>query len=69
MNENRLEAFEAMLDAILRQYNNTTEKMSLLKVEGKEKTVTYRQLFVNKLQLQAFLSYYQTYGLLEEKST
>jgi hypothetical protein len=39
--------------------------MAKLKAEGKEKTVTYRQLFANKLQLQAMLSYYRTYGLLE----
>lgn len=65
MDENRLKAFEDMLAAILRQYGDTTEKMAELKAEGKEKTVTYRQLFANKLQLQAMLSYYRAYGLLE----
>ncbi len=65
MDEKRLKAFEDMLAAILRQYDDTTEKMAKLKAEGKEKTVTYRQLFANKLQLQAMLSYYRTYGLLE----
>ena len=65
MNEKRLKAFEDMLKAILSQYDSTGEKMAKLKAEGKEKTVTYRQLFANKLQLQAMLSYYQTYGLLE----
>ena len=66
MNEQRLKAFEDMLAAILKQYNDATEKMAKLKAEGKEKTVTYRQLFANKLQLQAILSYYQTYGLLND---
>ena len=65
MDEQRLRAFEDMLAAILRQYDDTTEKMAKLKAEGKEKTVTYRQLFANKLQLQTMLSYYRTYGLLE----
>lgn len=65
MDEKRLKAFEDMLAAIRKQYNDTTEKMAKLKVEGKEKTVTYRQLFANKLQIQAMLSYYRTYGLLE----
>lgn len=51
MDEKRLKAFEDMLAAILRQYDDTTEKMAKLKAEGKEKTVTYRQLFANKLQL------------------
>jgi hypothetical protein len=66
MDEKRLKAFEDMLAAILKQYNDTTEKMAKLKAEGKEKTVTYRQLFANKLQLQAMLSYYRTYGLLDK---
>ena len=67
MDENRLKAFEDMLAAILRQYGDTTEKMAELKAEGKEKTVTYRQLFASKLQLQAMLSYYKAYGLLEDE--
>ena len=67
MDEQRLKAFEDMLAAILRQYDDTAEKMEKLKVEGKEKTVTYRQLFANKLQLQAMLSYYRTYGLVDEE--
>ena len=65
MDEKRLESFENMLKAILSQYDSTVEKMAKLKAEGKEKTVTYCQLFANKLQLQAMLSYYRTYGLLE----
>ena len=65
MDEKRLKAFEDMLKTFLSQYDSTVEKMSKLKGEGKEKTVTYRQLFANKLQLQAMLSYYRTYGLLE----
>lgn len=66
MDEKRLKGFEDMLKAILSQYNSTVEKMAKLKAEGKEKTVTYRQLFANKLQLQAMLSYYQTYGLIDD---
>ena len=67
MDEQRLKAFEDMLAAILRQYDDTTEKMTKLKAESKEKTVTYRQLFASKLQLQAMLSYYRTYKLLEDE--
>ena len=67
MDDKRLKAFEDMLKAILSQYDSTVEKMVKLKAEGKEKTVTYRQLFANKLQLQAMLSYYRTYGLLEDE--
>ena len=67
MDEQRLKAFEDMLAAILKQYDDTMEKMAKLKAEGKEKTVTYRQLFANKLQLQVMLSYYRTYGLVDEE--
>ena len=65
MDEKRLKSFEDMLTTILKQYNDATEKMAKLKAEGKERTVTYRQLFANKLQLQAMLSYYRTYGLVD----
>ena len=65
MNEDRLNAFEKMFSDILAQYDSVTEKLASLKAEGKEKTVTYRQLFTNKLQYQTILSYYRTYGLLD----
>ena len=65
MGEKRLKAFEDMLKAILSQYNSTVEKMVKLKAEGKEKTITYRQIFTNKLQYQTILSYYGTYDLLD----
>ena len=67
MDEKRLKSFEDMLQAILSQYHSTVEKMMKLKAESKEKTVTYRQLFANKLQLQAMLSYYRAYGLIENE--
>ena len=66
MNEERLNAFEKMLSDILSQYDSVTKKMAALKSEGKEKTVTYRQLFTNKLQYQTILSYYRAYGLLDD---
>ena len=57
-----------MLAAVLAQYDATVQKMDKLKAECKEKTVTYRQLFANKLQLQAILSYYKTYGLIDDNN-
>ena len=67
MNEERLTAFEKMLSDILAQYESVAEKLVVLKAEGKEKTVTYRQLFTNKLQYQTILSYYRTYGLWDNE--
>ena len=66
-NENRLEAFEKMLEAVQQNYESVDAKMKQLKAEGKEKTATYRQLMGNKMQYQNMLSLYEIYGLLEEK--
>lgn len=54
-----------MLSDILVRYDSVIEKMAALKAEGKEKTVTYRRLFADKLQMQAISSYYRTCGLLD----
>ena len=67
MNEERYKAFEDMLAVVLERYEDTAKKMAELKAAGKEKTVTYKQLFATKLQLQAMLTYYRTYGLLDER--
>ena len=42
MDEKRLKAFEDMLAAICKQYDDMTEKIAKLKAEDKERTVTYR---------------------------
>ena len=65
MNHERLSAFEKMLSDILTQYDSAAEKLAALKAEEKEKTITYRRLFTNKLQYQAILSCYRTYSLLD----
>lgn len=62
--EERLAAFEAMLDSVQKQYAETTARMDKMKLEGKVKTATYRQLFARKLSLQDVLTLYQVYGLL-----
>ena len=64
--QQRLQAFEDMLSAVLQNYNDADEKMKKLKAEGKEKTATYRQLMGHKLQYQNMLSMYQIYGLLDD---
>ena len=45
----RIEQFEKMLSEIQRKYRTTLEKMEKLKSEGKNKTVTYRQLRVRSI--------------------
>lgn len=61
----RLEAFEKMLLAVQKNYDDTLAKMEKLKADGKVKSATYRQLMGNKLMYQNMLSMYQIYGLME----
>lgn len=62
----RLEAFEKMLEEIKRRYISAGEKMSALKAEGKEKTVTFRQLMTDKIMYRNMLSMYRDYGLTDD---
>ena len=59
------EKFEKMLQAIQTEYKDTVNKMENLRLEGKTKTVTYKQLMGTKVALQNMLSRYEIYGLLE----
>lgn len=65
--EDRLKAFETMLQAVQENCRTTEKKMKRLKEQGKEKSATYRQLMGNKMQYQNMLSMYRIYGLLDEK--
>lgn len=64
--QTRLEAFESMLAAVMQEYRQTAEKMAALKAQGKEKSVTFRQLMARKLELANMLATYRAYGLAEE---
>lgn len=67
MNEQeQLAAYRAMQAAIQQEYDRAADKMAALKAQGKEKTATYRQLFARKLTLSELLSWYKTYGLVQE---
>ena len=60
----RLEAFECMRADLQARLAATEERMQVLRAQGKEKSVTFRQLMGEKLQLQAMLELYRVYGLL-----
>ena len=62
--DKRLEAFENILSSVQQQYEDIEVKMAELKMEGKEKTTTYRQLMANKLRLGDMLAMYKLYDLL-----
>ena len=65
--EDRLKAFETMLQAVQENCRTTEAKMKRLKEQGKETSAIYRQLMGNKMQYQNMLSMYRIYGLLDEK--
>ena len=60
----RLEAFERMLADLQARLAATEDRMQALRAQGKEKSVTFRQLIGEKLQLQAMLELYKMYDLL-----
>ena len=61
----RLEQFEKMMADIKAQSEYETEQMRRLKAEGKEKSVTYRQFFGNRMLYKMMLDKYKEYGLLD----
>ncbi len=63
--EERLEAFEKMLQNVNARYSDVISRMEKLKAEGKIKSVTYNQLTAEKLSLQKIISMYEIYGLIE----
>lgn len=62
--DSRQEAFEKVLSAVQRNYEDVSEKMERLKAEGKVKSATYRQLMGNKVMYQNMISMYKIYGIL-----
>ena len=60
----RLEAFERMLADLQARLAATEARMQALRAQGREKSVTFRQLMGEKLQLQAMLELYKMYDLL-----
>ena len=60
----RLEAFERMLADLKARLAAPEDRMQALRAQGKEKSVTFRQLMGEKLQLQAMLELYKMYDLL-----
>ena len=62
----RLEAFETMLQELQQRFEFEKKKMEEMKLQGKEKTATYRQYMGNRLLYQQMLSLYRKYGLIDE---
>lgn len=63
----RLAAFEKMLADIIKEQADNDEKMAALKAQGREKTVTYRQLLAKRLELINLMDRYRRHGLADRK--
>lgn len=61
----RLEAFEAMMKMVLDQFESEKIMMDELKMQGREKSATYRQCMGNRLFYNRVIALYKEYGLLE----
>ena len=61
----RLEAFEAMMKMVLEQFEAEKIMMDELKMQGREKSATYRQYMGNRLFYNRVIALYKEYGLLE----
>ena len=61
----RMEAFETMLRELWQRAEYEKQKMDELKLQGKDKTATYRQYMGNRLLYQQMLALYRQYGLIE----
>ena len=61
----RLEAFKTMLRELRQRAEYEKQKMDELKLQGKDKTATYRQYMGNRLLYQQMLALYRQYGLIE----
>ena len=60
----RLQAFESMLEDIVKKADKEKQIMEDLREQGKEKTATYRQYLGNRLMYNQILAMYKKYGLL-----
>lgn len=54
-----------MLNDIQQEYLDVSDKIDNLKAAGKEKSVTFKQLFARKLALQDILIIYKNHGLID----
>ena len=60
----RLQAFETMLEDIVKKADKEKQIMEDLREQGKEKTATYRQYLGNRLMYNQMIALYKKYGLL-----
>lgn len=64
MADDRLQAFESMLQEIQNDYELKSAEIEKLRSNGKDKTATFKQYLADKLLYQRILGLYEKYDLL-----
>ncbi len=59
----RLAKFEQLRDALEQELEKTAGELEKLRAQGRQKTVTYRQLLAGKLELMNLIGRFEFYGL------
>ncbi|MGE5380589.1 MAG: hypothetical protein ACM3NT_05920 [Methylocystaceae bacterium] len=59
----KLAKFENMYDTLCREHDKVIADMEKLRLAGKSKTVTYKQLLANKMMIMELISRFDIYGL------
>lgn len=59
----KLAKIENMYDHLIRQQNQISEELENLRLEGKTRSVKFKQLLANKLANSNILVLFETYGL------
>lgn len=63
IDSDKLKAYEAMRENVIERFNTASDKMVRLKAEGKEKSVTYKQLMAEKMTMPKIMSMYDIFGI------
>lgn len=61
----RLQQFETMLEEIQNDFEMKSSEIEKMKVQGKDKTATFKQYLADKLMYQRILALYKKHGLIQ----
>ncbi|NLL92946.1 MAG: hypothetical protein GX225_02205 [Clostridiales bacterium] len=61
--EERFSRYEKMHDAIIYEYEDICKKIEEYKLEGKVKTITFRQLTSRKMVYKDIIAMYEIFGI------
>jgi hypothetical protein len=60
----KLAKFENMLERLLKEQGDTAARLEKLRKEGREKSVTFKQLLAKKLTYSGMLALFESHGIV-----